>query len=175
MSDEQDDEHPGAKAMEWFHQERDETDARVAKLKKAGDVAEGTKGVMIEAAVVNAQSNRELAAATITSAEMIDFAVKTTTKLMTAEADLLAARLDQLGARIGVLTERSDKATNRLAYWTMLLAFGTLLLFAATAGLVYATLRLEPPQVITISAPSTPPIVVTPAPPAPAPALPPKR
>src|SRR5581483_2570058 len=57
MADRPKPEHPGAAAMDWLHTERDLTDEAIAKLRKAGDAADGTKGVMVESAVLTAQSN----------------------------------------------------------------------------------------------------------------------
>jgi anti-sigma-K factor RskA len=50
--------------------------------------------------------------------------------------------------------------TSKLAVWTAVLAVGTILLFAATFGLVYVEWHKEPPQVITIPAPTAPTTVV---------------
>jgi hypothetical protein len=167
MANDKQPEHPGNAAMVWLKTERDQTDDAVQRLRKAGE-GEGVKGVMIESAVATAQSNRELAASTITAAETIDFSLKTATRLMTAEADLLAARLDQLRTRIDAFAVKADEGTRRLVRATWALAAAAVVASAIQAYVMWSAA----PQIVIIPSPTsaapiviTPPVISSPVPP----------
>jgi hypothetical protein len=142
-------------AMKWLNSIQEGTDLALKRLREAGS-GEGSKGVMIESAVATAYSNRELAAATLSAAEIIVGDLKIATRLMSAEAEGLSNRLNELRKHVDTFTEKADQGTNRLARWTMWLAIVTGLLAVAAGAQVWVTWRTEP-MVITIPAPPPPP------------------
>lgn len=104
----------------WLRSERQATDRAIDQLRNTGS-AEGIKGTTIEAAIVGAQSNRELSAAVITAAGLIERSA------------------EQVSAQIEAFTTKADQGTNRLALWTMMLAIVTALLVIAAFVQAWAT------------------------------------
>jgi hypothetical protein len=134
--------------MDWFHQERDETDKRIEQLRRAGD-AEGSKGVMIEAAVVSGQSNRELAAATITASETIDLVLRQTAEQLTKATSTLATRIDAATAATTASTDELARRTKHLVWATVFLGFAAIVAAAVQAYVIW----VSPAQVIGIGRP----------------------
>jgi hypothetical protein len=130
----------------------EKTERQIVSLQGAGS-GEGMKGVTIEAAILGAQSNRELAAATLSAAENMMFAVKHATTILDIDAQKLEGTLGALDRRIKEFSDKADNGTNRLATWTLILALATGGLVAVTGALVYVELQSEPQIIVTPALP----------------------
>jgi len=101
-----------SESMKFLRTSQTLTDLSIGKLRQAGD-AEGTKGVIVESAVVTAHSNRELAAATIAAAERTTEAAGLLQRSLDLDADVLNTSLASLNVSIVALADRSDKTADR--------------------------------------------------------------
>lgn len=154
MADETNNEPQKSDAKDRIGRESELTDRSVRFLRNSGSGASHEE-VTIEAAILTAQSNRELGAVITTAAETLDAFLRHAIIVLDSDVQLLALKID-------TFTDKADKGTDRLATWTKYLAFATLALVLATAALVYVEFNAEP-QIIVTPTPTSPPVVVTPA------------
>jgi hypothetical protein len=148
MADDEEPALPGHAARRWHMNERRLTDEAVERLRSL-DETRDMRAVTIEAAVLAAQSNRELGTATIVAAESVS-----------AGIDALDTAGSALGTRLDALTEATKASTKSLTRWTKVMAWATIALafFAvvqiavAVAGL-FSPPAIVQPQVITVPKP----------------------
>ncbi|MDO8680393.1 MAG: hypothetical protein Q7R30_17895 [Acidobacteriota bacterium] len=139
-------------ALEMFKIQRGETDKQIQAIREVSIEADRRTGIdqgadvksRVEAAVLAAESNRELATAVIAATEIVDSSIKQ-----------MNGTVIELNRQIQDFTKKADEGTNRLAKWTLWLAIATGALVFAAAAQTWVLWTAEPMQVIAI--PSPPP------------------